>query len=261
LTGYTGSGGYGTFIYRTFNGSAYQEHFSITPTGNIGLGSFSPFLGTTNKGIHISKGHHTSILFGDPVNQNYGGIVQTSDAKHRVFIGANLYDDETSGWKNFVSNKGGVGISLLADKNNWGTEIAFYLSDSDNTLTQRMTLKANGNIGIGTINPTEKLVVAGKILAMEVKVQNVPASDYVFEPDYNLLSLHEVESFIKENKHLPDIPSAAEFKENGVGLGEMDNMLLRKVEELMLYVIDLKKENESQTEEIKNLKLRLNEKL
>jgi hypothetical protein len=99
-----------------------------------------------------------------------------------------------------------------------------------------------GNLGIGNSNPTEKLVVAGKILAMEVKVQNVPASDYVFEPDYNLLSLHEVENFIKENKHLPEIPSAAEFKENGVGLGEMDNMLLRKVEELTMYAIEQQKE-------------------
>ena len=122
----------------------------------------------------------------------------------------------------------------------------------------------NGNVGIGTTNPTEKLVVDGKIIAEEVKVQNVPASDYVFEPDYNLLSLQEVETFIKENKHLPDIPSAQEFKENGVGLGEMDNMLLRKVEELTLYVIQLSSQNEAikdinraLSEEIYQLKIEL----
>ncbi len=86
--------------------------------------------------------------------------------------------------------------------------------------------------------------VDGNIRAEEIKVQNVPSSDYVFEPDYKLRPINEVESFIKENKHLPDIPSAEEFKQNGVGLGEMDNMLLKKVEELTLYVIELKKENE-----------------
>ncbi len=121
-----------------------------------------------------------------------------------------------------------------------------------------MYIKVDGNVGIGITNPTEKLVVDGKILAEEIKVQNVPASDYVFEPDYALRSIQEVESFVKENKHLPDVPSSEEFKENGVGLGEMDNMLLRKVEELTLYVIELKKENEelkAKDKEIDELKV------
>jgi hypothetical protein len=103
----------------------------------------------------------------------------------------------------------------------------------------------NGNVGVGVTNPTGRL-------------HNVPASDYVFEPDYDLLSLQEVESFIQQKKHLPDIPSAEEFKENGVGLGEMDDMLLRKIEELTLYVIELKKENENQAIEIQELKTKLN---
>jgi hypothetical protein len=156
--------------------------------------------------------------------------------------------------------------------------LGLYTTTYDQSLrsrVERLTISDIGNVGIGTTNPSEKLVVAGKILAMEVKVQNVPASDYVFEPDYNLLSLDEVETFIKDNKHLPEIPSASEFKENGVGLGEMDNMLLRKVEELTLYIIQqekeinsLKKENEKMLEEhqlveemnnkIKKLELLLN---
>jgi hypothetical protein len=122
----------------------------------------------------------------------------------------------------------------------WGLTGDWYVRSASNS-GKVIIQDQGGNVGIGTTNPTEKLVVDGKIIAEEVKVQNVPASDYVFEPDYNLLSLHEVESFIKENKHLPDIPSAAEFKESGVGLGEMDNMLLRKVEELTLYMIELQK--------------------
>jgi hypothetical protein len=86
-----------------------------------------------------------------------------------------------------------------------------------------------------------------------------------------LRPLEEVDAFIRENKHLPDIPSAAEFKENGVGLGEMDNMLLRKVEELTLYVIEqnksnkkllgrieeLQTENQRQSKEIQSLKSKI----
>jgi hypothetical protein len=137
------------------------------------------------------------------------------------------------------------------------TDKDFAISTNGGGWTDKFILKNNGNIGIGITNPTEKLVVAGKILAMEVKVQNVPASDYVFEPDYNLLSLHEVETFIKENKHLPDIPSAAEFKENGVGLGEMDNMLLRKVEELTLYMIEMQKQMDELKAENETLKQKI----
>jgi hypothetical protein len=101
-----------------------------------------------------------------------------------------------------------------------------------------------GSIGIGFSNPQYKLSVDGTISASEVRVSTTPNSDYVFESDYDLKPLHEVDQFIQQNKHLPDIPSAEEFAKNGVGLGEMDDMLLRKVEELTLYVIELKKENE-----------------
>jgi hypothetical protein len=142
----------------------------------------------------------------------------------------------------------------------WGSTGDWYIRSASNS-GKVIIQDEGGNVGIGNTNPTEKLVVDGKILAEEVKVQTVPASDYVFESDYNLLPLQEVESFIQQNKHLPDIPSAEEFKENGVGLGEMDDMLLRKIEELTLYVIELKKENEEirdiitvQSDEIKKLR-------
>jgi hypothetical protein len=121
----------------------------------------------------------------------------------------------------------------------------------------------NGKVGFGVFATSEdaRIVVDGKILAEEVKVQTVPASDYVFEPDYNLLPLYEVDAFIQQNKHLPNIPSAEEFKENGVGLGEMDDMLLRKVEEMTLYLLRMQKqmdqlmaENCNLRNEIENLK-------
>lgn len=84
---------------------------------------------------------------------------------------------------------------------------------------------------------------AGQIMCKELKVTlNVPNSDHVFETDYHLRSLDEVEDFVKKNKHLPEIPSAQEFKEEGYSIGDMDDLLLRKVEELTLYAIQMQKD-------------------
>jgi hypothetical protein len=96
---------------------------------------------------------------------------------------------------------------------------------------------AQGNVGIGTLNPQEKLSVKGKIRAQEIKVEMTGWSDFVFEPKYGLMPLGLLESYINENKHLPGIPSAAEVKEQGIELGEMNKKLLQKIEELSLYII------------------------
>ncbi len=118
-----------------------------------------------------------------------------------------------------------------------------------------------GKIGIGTTKPDMKLTVKGNIHAEEVKIDlNVPAPDYVFKENYNLRSIEEVESFIKENNHLPEIPSAKEFEQNGVMQGEMDMNLLKKIEELTLYTIAQEKkikELESLNKKFLELQLRL----
>lgn len=112
-----------------------------------------------------------------------------------------------------------------------------------------------GNVGIGTTSPGEKLTVKGKIHTEEVLVNlAIPVPDYVFENDYQLKPLHEVENYIKENKHLPEIPSAKEIEKNGLKLAEMNMSLLKKIEEMTLYMIEMKKENDKQAQEIENLK-------
>lgn len=105
-----------------------------------------------------------------------------------------------------------------------------------------MIIKGDGKVGIGTTTPDMKLTVKGNIHAEEVKIDlNVPAPDYVFKSDYKLRSLEEVESFIKENSHLPEIPSVKEFAKNGVMQAAMDMNLLKKIEELTLYTIEQEK--------------------
>ncbi len=115
-------------------------------------------------------------------------------------------------------------------------------------------LLMGGNVGIDTSNPLNKLSVNGSIWAKEVKVSFTDAADWVFEDDYELRTLEEVEKFVKENKHLPEIPSAEEFKEKNLNVAEMDNKLLQKVEELTLYLIEQNKQNKAQQLEIEELK-------
>ena len=100
-----------------------------------------------------------------------------------------------------------------------------------------------GNVGIGSApSSTYKLAINGKIGCKEIVVTNSGWADYVFEPDYALMPLGELESFISENKRLPDVPSASHVEENGVELATMNVLLLKKVEELTLYILDLQKQ-------------------
>lgn len=117
--------------------------------------------------------------------------------------------------------------------------------------TQTLTILTNGNVGIGCTNPQVKLAVDGKIKASEMEITTGPCSDFVFEPDYDLMSLSVLEEYVTNNKHLPEIPSAKEFEENGYSVREMDDILLRKVEELTLYIIQQQKEIEALKKQLK----------
>jgi hypothetical protein len=121
----------------------------------------------------------------------------------------------------------------------------------------------NERVGIGTSTPDYKLDVNGTIRATEIKVV-AQTADFVFDENYSLKDLSKVETFIKENKHLPDIPSALEMEASGVNLAEMNKLLLQKIEELTLYAIDkekevleLKEKDKKQTKKMEVLEERL----
>jgi len=110
-----------------------------------------------------------------------------------------------------------------------------------------------GNVGIGTITPANKLDVNGTIHSKEVKVDMNGWSDFVFKKEYNLPTLDQIERHIAEKGHLENIPSEEEVLKNGINVGEMNAKLLQKIEELTLYMIEMKKENEQMKKENKRI--------
>jgi hypothetical protein len=123
----------------------------------------------------------------------------------------------------------------------------------------RMVIFENGYVGIGVSGmPTAELTVGGKIHAREVKVNvNAGAPDYVFLENYRLLPLREVSLYINQHRHLPEVPPATEMEKDGINVSEMNMLLLKKIEELTLYMIDQDKKMELLTTEIEILKKEL----
>lgn len=150
-----------------------------------------------------------------------------------------------------INNKYGMFIKYDGKVNK--TFIGGYNGASTNNAIT--ILRSTGAVGIGTTTPssTYKLSVSGKIRAKEIVVETGWA-DFVFEEGYDLKSLDEVETFIEDNGHLPDVPSAKQIENNGVSVGEMEAVLLQKVEELTLYMIEMKKQNELLQAELNQLK-------
>lgn len=137
----------------------------------------------------------------------------------------------------FVSGDGNAYMNFAGGGSS--SRIGFQIDGSS-----AMSIFNNKSVGINTSGTgSHKLAVGGSIGAQEIKVEVGGWSDFVFEEDYNIPTLEEVEKHIQEKGHLQDIPSAKEVEENGIYLGEMNAKLLQKIEELTLYVIELKKEN------------------
>ena len=218
--GMLGDGATSTRIYLAYGEEPWnsKKGMYILPDGKIGIGTTNP---TAKLHVNSEDAHLARFLYtGD----------QTAP---RVDI-----------WG--APNK----INIRTSYGTGGADLSFGTT----TVNEALIIKQNGSIGIGTPDPGSfKLAVEGKIGAHEVVVTTEGWADFVFEPEYKLMSLSELESFVKTNKHLPEIPSAAEVQENGVSVGEMNAKLLQKIEELTLHVIEMNKEVEFLKK--KNLKL------
>ncbi len=215
---------------------------------------------------------------GDDVDPNNKNVVFNVNNKSAIFNLSDIYLFANSSlqWEGLYMNNRGFGdirLALGAGGSNW----SFGVDNSDGSKLKiendtRVTdngyaigVDANdnvdfkGNIGIGTTtyidaadgNKEYKLSVNGHVRAESVKVYTNWA-DFVFQTDYKLPPLEEVEEYIKENGHLKDIPSTEEVEANGIELGEMNKLLLQKIEELTLYTIELKKELKSLKSKIDN---------
>lgn len=205
----------------------------------------------------------TGTIQGTPVKSSWVGPVTGDLYFYPKFCGANnnmkvdlkaIFNGATPPENGVFAIKSNTGNFLQLEKSNGGFW-TFYNPPSEDWLGLGYTLNnfiqndflaigLNGNIGIGTHeNLNAKLCVDGKIKAREVQVTSTGWADYVLKPDYNLRTLPELETFIKENGTLPGIPSEKEVKENGIPIGEMQQKLLAKIEELSLYMISIQKEN------------------
>lgn len=190
----------------------------------------------------LSLGEYNSVTSGWGNKLYFKGTTFNSD---EIFVGRYTV----------ATNKTDLRISLGSD---WDGDDRFVIGNiawNDKSRWRELFVVTNGGrVGIaGVSNPAYALDVNGTIRAKEVRVETGWA-DFVFEPDYNLPSLKDVESHIKAHKHLPGIPTEAEVKKNGASLGEMNVKLLQKVEELTLYMIQQNKEIESLKLEVEKLR-------
>lgn len=191
--------------------------------GLVGIGTSTP------KGTFEVEG--STVLGGANIDPRFAlGNLSFLPNSYQMVIGWNRSGG--GGEMDFIANQGGGNVGGFA----------FYDYSNAGVQTQLMTIQANGAVGIGTATPGNyKLAVKGKIHTQEVNVDMNGWADYVFDPAYTKLSLPELEQFILQNKHLPNIPTAAEVSKDGVNLGEMNKLLLQKIEELTLHLIDKNK--------------------
>ncbi|WP_068473235.1 hypothetical protein [Saccharicrinis aurantiacus] len=181
-----------------------------------------------------------------------GSKLEPTNAKASSFIYSHEWTAEgnTSG-KDFL---GSQTVRLKGDVKNNKWQWAIRYGDYNGREILSVNNENDGRVGINNSNPAYALDVKGTISATEIKV-TAQTADFVFEEDYNLRSLNEVNAFIEQNKHLPDVPSASEMEEEGVNIAEMNKILLQKVEELTLYIIDKDNEISELRQELKHNKM------
>ncbi|MGW9686771.1 hypothetical protein [Flagellimonas sp. 2504JD1-5] len=197
--------------------------FTFDKNGKFGIGTTNP----TEK-LEVSASSSTHTLFKGSFT-GIQGIQVEREAGDRIRL---------------VTNYSGYGGGLESS-----SKLRFAVN-GNNVDSPSVLITEVGNVGIGTQSPgTYRLAVNGNIRAKEIKVETGWA-DYVFKEGYDLPTLEEVEKHIQEKGHLINIPSAKEVEENGVQLGEMNKLLLEKIEELTLYTLEQERKIEQLEKEV-----------
>lgn len=231
-------------VFQSLSDATYLVSLDLKPLllqsegGNVGVGTYTP-------GAKLDvNGNIKCTGFIIPTNASAGKVL-TSDANGNAT------------WQTAsASSAWAFNGSTVSSLKSFGTVDNYDLPIITNN-TERMRILAGGSVAIGTTSlpaSDAKLAVNGYIYSKKVKVTQTGWPDYVFHTFYRLKPLSEVEQFIKLHHHLPEIPSAAEIEKDGVDIGENQAALLKKIEELTLYIITLNKEVESLKKEIRKNK-------
>ena len=229
-----------------------QDNNTFPTQGNVGMGTLNPQAKLDIKGnIQFSS---AEIPFG--LNTEVGGTTP--------LFNMSVNFRETN------KNNAYVGAAFRIDTRISELPLFQWLKRDAGTDRESviMNLNNNGNLGLGVTNATERLSVNGNVRAKEVKVEATNWPDYVFGDEYTIMPLDSLEAYIKSEKHLPEMPSAAIVESQGISLGEMNKMLLKKVEELTLHVIEKdhqinnqQKKMDTMNNDLQEIKLLLKDKL
>ena len=235
-----------------WDGLNQVNRLTVQNDGNVGIGTLDPQTRLDVRSLNVTVGEVRQVS-----TFVFGGWNHFENNNQTPTEGKFVFGSQA--FSNGVIKRVELGFSTSGS---WqtGGRLNFYTTPDDQSWVpvKRMTIDHSGNVGIGIANPSAKLEVDGTIISEEVKVQVVNGPDYVFEPDYTLPTLEETKAYIDTHKHLPEIPSAKEMEENGVALGEMNMILLKKIEELTLYILEQNENFKTQSMEIRQLKEELN---